>query len=152
MRKSLIAATLLAITVFATGYIVGQVIGVTPSSAAGSTSTQTQTGAGSFRGFAPLGQHADGTVTVVNGDTITIKAGADRAGSNEYTAVTTVTLTGNTQYNAGPNATATKSSIKVGSYIIAEGTLSSDGKTLTATAVSLSSGGCPQGGQGSPNA
>jgi hypothetical protein len=156
MRKSLIAATLLTIAVFATGYVVGQVFGVTPSSAASTTPTPTQTPSGGFHGFARSGQHADGTVTAINGDTITVKADSDQAGSSEYTGVTTIKVTGSTQYNAGSNATATKDSIKVGSYILAEGTLSSDGKTLTATTVSVGTGGhpggCPQGGQGSPNA
>lgn len=89
------------------------------------------------------GPHADGTVTAVNGDAISVQADADRAGSNEYTAVTTINLTGTTTYDTdrGNTATTTKPTITVGEYIVAEGTLSADGKTLTATHVSLHAGG-----------
>jgi hypothetical protein len=87
--------------------------------------------------------HADGTVTAINGDTLTISAGTDPTGTTEYTGVNTVVLTGATQYDAGHDSTGTisKSSIKVGSYVIVDGTLSSDGKTLTATSLSINAGG-----------
>jgi hypothetical protein len=86
-------------------------------------------------------------VTAINGDTITIKADADQAGSGEYTSVTTILLTSTTQYDAGRDnsTTASKASITVGSYISAEGTLSADGKTLTASSVGLRPNG-PGGG------
>lgn len=84
--------------------------------------------------------HADGTVTAVNGNTITVKADSDPAGSTEYTKVTTIVLTGSTTYGAGHDGTATKGSIVTGSYIVAEGTLSADGTTLTATQVGIRSG------------
>jgi hypothetical protein len=125
-------------------------MGVTPSSATSAVQPRDQFGfMHAFASGAAAGPHADGTVTAVNGDTITVKADTDRAGSNEYTQVTTITLGSNTVYTGG----ASKASIKVGSHIIAQGTLSSDGKTLTATSVTVltgtpGSGGCPHGGQG----
>jgi hypothetical protein len=93
-------------------------------------------------------QHADGTITAVNGDTITVKPDADQAGSTEYTAVTTINLTSSTQYRSGDTATTTRPTISVGEYIIAEGTVSSDGKTLTATQVSVGQFGGGHGGPG----
>ena len=87
--------------------------------------------------------HADGTVTAINGNTLTIAAGTDPAGTTEYAKVTTVLLSSSTQYDAGHDSTgaATKSSIKVGSYIIIDGTLSSDGKTINASSVGVHDGG-----------
>jgi hypothetical protein len=81
-------------------------------------------------------------VTAINGDTLTIKADNDPAGTNEYTGVTTVILTSGTQYVAGHGSagTVSRSSITVGSTIIVEGTVSSDGKTITATTVRLNVG------------
>jgi hypothetical protein len=143
MRKSFIAATLLTIALFATGFVAGQVIGITPSSAAGAIQTQTAPATASA-----ASRHADGTVTAVNGDAVTIKADADRAGSNEYTGVTTVNLTGATQYGSGQ----TKASIKVGSHLVAEGAVSSDGTTLTATTVSVGSAAGAGGCSGGPHA
>jgi hypothetical protein len=82
------------------------------------------------------GPHAAGTVTAVNGSSITIKPDTNRP--DEPQSVTTIVVTSSTQYFAGPKsqgASATRSSIKVGSYVLATGTLSSDGKTLTAKRV-----------------
>jgi hypothetical protein len=92
-------------------------------------------GVGGVRVFA-AGPHAAGTVTAVNGSSITIKP--DTNGPNAPQSVTTIVVTSSTQYFAGPKsqgASATRSSIKVGSYVLATGTLSSDGKTLTAKRV-----------------
>jgi Domain of unknown function (DUF5666) len=155
MRKPLIAAALLALTIFGVGYVIGQVRG-TPSSFAATNapanssnptflypSDAGQAAAGSA---ASVSRHADGTVTAVSGNTITIKADNDAAGSNEYTSVTTIQLTSSTQYNVSGG----KSGIKVGSHIVAEGNVSSDGKTMTATQVSTGGpGGCPHGASSS---
>ena len=147
MRKLIIAGVLLALTVFGIGYVVGQVRGAAPSFAAGNGPT-VFTG----RDFGPhfLGQgtgggsipkHADGTVTAISGNTITIAPDNDANNPNEYASVTTVQLTGSTQYNG-----AGKSAVKVGSRILAAGTISSDGKTLTASQVwTGGAGGCPHG-------
>jgi hypothetical protein len=62
--------------------------------------------------------------------------------------VTTITLTSSTQYFAGPGASATKADIKTGSFVIARGTLSSDGKTLTATQVMVLPSAPTRGGFG----
>jgi hypothetical protein len=92
--------------------------------------------------------HADGTVTAVNGNTVTIKADADTGNPNEYTNVTTVQLTSSTQYDTGRDGTSTsgKPAITAGSYLIADGTLSVDGKTLTATSVYVLPAGARAGG------
>ncbi|HCG02862.1 MAG TPA: hypothetical protein DEV93_20250 [Chloroflexi bacterium] len=146
MRRNFLAATLLTIALFITGFVAGQVLGITPSSAAGVTPTQTATAPSTAA--AGLSRHADGTVTAISGDTVTIKADADRSGSNEYTGVTTVNLTSTTQYGSSQS----KASIKVGSYLIAEGTLSTDGTTLTATTISAGSGARGSGCNGGPHA
>jgi hypothetical protein len=148
MRKSFIAIVLLVITIFGTGYVLGQVLGISPVAAATSTPTTTQPGA-RFHGMVGGSPHADGTVTGINGNTVTIKADADNGNGNEYTNVTTIQVTSSTQYATSPNSSSSagKSSITVGSYILAEGTVSSDGKTLTATSVQLlpagAHAGCP---------
>ena len=65
-----------------------------------------------------------GEVTAVNGSSYTVTA--------RFGATYTVNPTSSTTY-ANPNGTATSASaVKVGTYIAAEGTLSADGKTLTA--------------------
>jgi hypothetical protein len=69
-----------------------------------------------------------GRVTAVSGNTVTVQ-GPDGTTS-------TVQLTDTTTYRAGPQATASKSSITTGSFIMAEGTLGSDG-TLTALHVDV---------------
>lgn len=154
MRKPLILATIVVAGVFGTGYAIGQVSGVTASSAAGTGTTATtgQSGSGTTLTRPAAGPHADGQVTAINGDTITIKADADQAGSTEYTKVTTVVLTSGTTYNAGRDAAAstTKPTITVGQYLIAEGTVSNDGTTLTATNVSVGDAGGRPGGPGGP--
>lgn len=158
MKKSIIASAVVVTGLFGAGIAVGQVGGIPGSSAASAitaTTTTTATGAiatsttqeapdrGGHQDGAQDAPHADGTVTAINGDTLTISAGTDPTGTTEYTGVTTVALTGATQYDAGHDSTAAigKSSIKVGSYVIAEGTLGSDGKTLTATSLRLNAGG-----------
>lgn len=72
-----------------------------------------------------------GRVTAISGDTVTVQ-GPD---GTTYR----VQLTDATTYSAGPQATAGKSSITVGSGIMAEGTLGSDG-TLTALHVDVATG------------
>jgi hypothetical protein len=150
MRKSVVAVTLFIVTVFSAGYLLGQVLGITPSSAATTTTptpTTTQPGIGSV--FGPMHAdtpHADGTVTAVNGNTITIKADADIGNPNEYKNVTTVQLTSSTQKDVDPDGSSSTSTITVGSYLIAEGTLSADGKTLTATSIHVLPAGAAHGG------
>ncbi|MBV9282195.1 MAG: hypothetical protein JOZ41_19105, partial [Chloroflexi bacterium] len=134
MRKSLVALTLLVATVFGVGYVIGQIRGVTPSSAASSRQT-TQPPDGPRHAWGP---HAAGQVTAINGNTVTIKPLANRP-ADQGASVTTVILAGTTQYATGPGraapTSATRDAVKVGSYIVAIGTLSSDGKTLTASRV-----------------
>lgn len=154
MRTSLIGLAFLAIAVFGVGYLVGQVRGIAAGSAAtngpvvlrGFTDTNQPT-TFTFRPLSTQGgaKHADGTITAVNGDTITVQADNDSGNPNEYTSVTTIVLTNSTTYQG----TGGKSAIKAGSHIIAEGTVSSDGKTLTATSVGVGGpgghGNCPHG-------
>lgn len=151
MRTSLITLAVLALAVFGAGYVVGQVRGI----AAGSAATGGPVVLPGFRDtnrfdsfsnhpFAGSSgaKHADGTVTAVNGDTITVQADNDASNPNEYTSVTTIVLNNSTTYQG----TGGKSAIKVGSHIVAEGTVSSDGKTLTASSVGTGgAGGCPHG-------
>jgi hypothetical protein len=138
MRKPLIVVALLAATIFAVGYLTGQIGGAGASSAAGTSANATSTTpplTGRFGGQQPPG--AAGQVTAVNGDTVTITPGGFRRSAS---SVTTILLTSNTTYNQGfgPSAAAaTQSSIQVGAFVIAHGTLSSDGTSLTATDVSL---------------
>ncbi|GAC1461735.1 MAG: hypothetical protein NVS2B16_04480 [Chloroflexota bacterium] len=146
MKRSLIATALLGCTVFGTGYAFGQIGGPTGSSAATVATpsvVQTLPDAAGHPGPSQDTPHADGTVTAISGDTLTISAGTDPSGTTEYTKVTTVTLSAGTQYDAGHDSTATagKSSIKVGSYIIVDGTLSSDGTTIAASRVDVHAGG-----------
>ncbi|GAC1470835.1 MAG: hypothetical protein PVSMB7_21970 [Chloroflexota bacterium] len=147
MKRKLIRTTLLAAGLFGTGIAVGQVSGIPGSSAAGAvvttTATQAAADVGGLHDGAQDTPHADGTVTAINGDTLTISAGTDPARTKELTKVNTVVLTGITQYEAGHNSTGTisKSSIKVGSYVIVEGTLSSDAKTITATSLRINAEG-----------
>ena len=47
--------------------------------------------------------------------------------------MTTIDLSNSTTYTKGFGQSGSASDIKVGSFVIAQGTLSSDGKTLTAT-------------------
>lgn len=68
---------------------------------------------------------AGGEVTAISGSTITVK---DRNGTS-----VTITVTGSTTYDVA-GATAKLSDIKVGMFLVAEGTQNSDG-SLTATAV-----------------
>jgi hypothetical protein len=155
MHKALIVASLFVAGTFATGYILVQGTGATPTFAAGvkhkhttGTNIRTQqTG----KNATP---HADGTVAAVNGNTITVKADNDQAGSTEYTKVTTIVLTSATKYDNGPGSTTTtRPTITTGQHIVAEGTVSSDGTTLTATVVSVGTHGPGHGGphQGGPN-
>jgi hypothetical protein len=69
--------------------------------------------------------HAGGEVTAVSGSTITVK---DRDGTS-----VTIKVTGSTTYDVA-GATAKLSDIKVGMFLVAEGTQNSDG-SLTATSV-----------------
>ena len=162
MKKSLIATAIVVTGMFGAGIAVGQIGGIPGSSAASAITTTTTTQAANavattttpaapdqdgHHDGAQDAPHADGTVTAINGDTLTISAGTDPAGTTEYTGVTTVVLTSATQYDAGHDDTGTisKSSISVGSYVIVDGTLSSDGKTLTATSLRINAGGAGPG-------
>lgn len=147
MKRSIAVGALLLTGVFGAGIAVGQIGGVPGSSAASAVVTQTTAPAAPDAGGNQAGaqdpRHADGTVTAINGNTLTISAGTDPSGTTEYTGVTTVVLTSATQYDAGHDSTGTisKSSIKVGSYVIVEGAVSSDGKTITATSLGINPGG-----------
>ncbi len=72
-----------------------------------------------------------GQVSAVSGNTVTVQ-------SPDGTT-STVRLTDTTTYSAGPQATASKSSITTGSFIMAEGTVGSDG-SLTALRVDVATG------------
>jgi hypothetical protein len=162
LHRSLIAATIAVSGALGVSFVLAQAGGAGTSFAASKhktttvkkTTTSRKTTAASKKTSAASGtaQHADGTISAVSSDglTITVTPDADKAGSNEYTGVTTIKLTGSTQYNAGHGATptATKPTITTGEYIIAEGTVSSDGKTLTATLVSVGAHGGSKGGHG----
>jgi len=143
LRKSLIAAALVAAALITVGYIIGQIHGITPSSAASPSQSQPATGTTPRWGFQDAGgPHAAGQVTAINGNTITIKPEANLPG--EQNTVTTIVLTSSTQYLApGTTTTPSKDSIKVGSFIAAEGTLSADGKTLTASRAVVLPNGAP---------
>jgi Domain of unknown function (DUF5666) len=80
----------------------------------------------------------DGQVTAVNGASYTIK------GRNGTTY--TVNATSSTTYLNADGTTATATIVKVGVNVNAEGTLSSDGKTLTALRVSVEPAGAGRGG------
>ena len=79
-----------------------------------------------------------GQVTAVNGASYTV---AGRVGQAAYTIATT----GSTTFVNADGSTAAASAIKTGSFIVAEGTLSSDGKTLTAQRVTLAPAGVERG-------
>jgi len=151
LNKPLIAITLLTAGTLGTGYVIGQIAGVSPSFAAGGTHTHTANHSLHTNvANQPAGAHADGQITAVNGDSITVTPDADRAGSNEYTGVTTINLTSATKSAAGHDAaaTATRPAFAVGQHIVAEGTVSADGKALSATLVSVDAGGHGPGGPG----
>jgi hypothetical protein len=158
MRKPLIIFALFAATVFGAGYLIGQLRGVSTGSAASLNPAQSQAPMiqwgglrDSFRSNDPgtsSGPHVDGVVTAVNGDTVTIKPDGATNANNETETVTTITLTGSTQYGAGASASSGKSSITVGSFVIAEGTVRADGKSLAATNVDVRPSGAPHGGPG----
>jgi hypothetical protein len=139
MRKIVMTAALVAATLFGIGYLAGQIRGASAGNAAAvATATPTETAPdGGPAGRPALGPRADGTVTAINGNTITVKADSDLGQSEEYGKVTTIVLSGSTVYEAGHDSgtTATKSSIAVGSYIVATGTLSGDGTSLDAAQV-----------------
>ncbi|MGI8825113.1 MAG: hypothetical protein ACR2JC_05620 [Chloroflexota bacterium] len=147
MRKPTIAAALLSTTLFGVGYAVGQAREPAASSAAGATPTATlpakAPGDPLHGSWANLGPRADGTVAAINGNTVTVKKDADLGQAGEYGNVTTIVLTGGTVYEADrdSNLTTSKTSIKVGSYIVATGTLAAGGTSLTAAKVSVMSGG-----------
>lgn len=156
MRKPIIVTSLFGAAIFAVGVLAGQVAGLSVSSAASKLSVQTNFAAAPRAnvGRPPmsLGPRADGTVTAISGNTITVKPDGDRgpSPSNEYNNVTTILLTSSTKYQAGPGQSGSAKSIKVGSFIVAQGTVSSDGKTLTATTVMVGGahGGCSHTGSG----
>jgi hypothetical protein len=75
--------------------------------------------------------HAGGEVTAVSGSTITVK-GRDRTTS-------TITVTGSTTYTVAGNG-ATLADVKVGMFLVAEGTKNADG-SLTATNVHAANAG-----------
>ena len=143
----------LIVGVFAVGLGVGQGVGIMGSSAAsqhpaaawhgfqgrpffGGWGMGRPAGGGALRPAG--GPFVAGTVTAVSGDEITIKPLAMPAGGPAPAgagSATTVELSGSTTINAGFGQKGTTSSIKVGTFIVASGTLSSDGKTLDASRV-----------------
>jgi hypothetical protein len=80
--------------------------------------------------------HLAGKVTAINGSSFTVQTLRSIFKGGAATTVT-VTTSGATTYVSPNNASASASSIKVGSYIVAEGTLSSDGKTLAAERIEI---------------
>lgn len=149
MHKAFMAVSLLVAGTFTAGYILVQAAEPTPTFAASGAhrgaSQTTLRGQQTGQSATP---HADGTVTAVNGNTITVKADNDPAGSTEYTKVTTIVLTSSTKYNAGNGTTTTRPTISAGQYVVAQGTVSSNGTTLTATLVSVGTHGPGHGGAG----
>jgi hypothetical protein len=84
--------------------------------------------------------HLGGQVTAVNGTAIMV---------NGHDGVTdTVNVSADTTYVNADGTAATIASVKVGLNINAEGTLSSDGKTLTALRVTILPAGMDNGGHG----
>jgi hypothetical protein len=84
-----------------------------------------------------------GQVTAISGDTLTVKGPDDTSA--------TVLLTAATQYSAGPQSSAGRSSITTGSFIMAEGTVGSDG-SLTALQVDIATAKSGTGSLSGPSA
>jgi hypothetical protein len=88
---------------------------------------------------------AGGNVTAVNGSTFTVAGptftdpfgGKHVAGPSEVGAVTTIVTSGSTKFVNFDNTSATLADVKVGTYIVASGTISSDGKTMQADRVRI---------------
>jgi hypothetical protein len=155
MRKSVLGgiAVVGVLIIFAVGFLIGQVRGTSSSSAqapangttnnGGTTNPGFQRGFGQShdgRGFGPGGfaggPHVHGTVKSIDGNTLTITVTADPGGDGANSSK--IILTSNTQYLSPMSGTsADKSAIKVGTNIIASGTLSSDGGTMTATRIAI---------------
>jgi hypothetical protein len=152
MRRPLVTISLITAGVFGTVGLVNGFQGAPQVSAAtkGHVKGQAKVHANTTQTAVARVPHADGKVTAVSGDTITVQADADPAGSDEYTGVTTIVLSSATTYRG----TTTKASITVGANIVAEGTVSSDGKTLTASSIGLGGQGGHggHGGHGGPHA
>ena len=88
--------------------------------------------------------HLGGKVTAINGSSYTVSG----RGGSTYT----ITATPSTTYStpaAATGTTAAAAAITTGSYIEAEGTLSTDGKTLTALHIVILPAGGRFGGPGS---
>jgi hypothetical protein len=91
-----------------------------------------------------------GSVTAVNGSTITIKTANNRwfgNGGSTTTQSVTVTTSKSTTYQ-GQSGTSSLSAIKTGNSIIASGTLSSNGKSMTASQIIVLPAGSFQSGNG----
>lgn len=138
MQRQALAAAIVAASLVGSGYIIGQITGVPHSQAASTSPTQPSNGSPPHFGHgwfhSPI---VAGQVTTVAGNVITVKPlgfGMDRDAS-----VTTIVLGNATTFKGLNGTAATKSSIKTGVYVFAAGTLSADGKTLTATMVAVSS-------------
>lgn len=84
-------------------------------------------------GLISPGPHAAGMVMGVHGDTISVTPLA-RFGAL-LSPVTSIVTNSSTTFFGGPGSTASLSGVKSGDVVVAAGTLSSDGKTLTATRV-----------------
>jgi hypothetical protein len=87
-----------------------------------------------------------GTVTAVNGSTITINAfkgdfmivnGQQSASGTTQATTITVSTNGSTKFYKPDKTSAALSDVKVGSNIVAQGTLSSDGKSMQANRVMI---------------
>lgn len=87
--------------------------------------------------------HAAGQVTAVNGNTITITPTSGQFGL--ASTADTIVVTDKTTYTS-PFSTASLASIKTGSWIMAIGSLSGGGKTLTADQVMVPPTGVSPGG------
>ena len=141
MKKPVMFGTGLAAAIFAGGYVVGQLHSPPTSSAANQTkSLALQRSAVGERGERWAhrfgGPRAFGKVTALSGpssDIVTIKPFVGPRGLQF--APSTIKLTNGTRYYSGRRSTTTADAVKVGVYVAARGTLSSDKKTLTASVI-----------------
>jgi hypothetical protein len=132
---------MVAVGALSLGYVAGQINSSAGAFAASKHATAKASGTpGTPR---PVTPHADGTVVSVSGNTITVTPDADTNETGEYTGVTTIVVNSSTTYRGVSGVSA----ITAGTFIIAEGTVSSDGKTLTATSVGVGGPGS-HGGHG----
>jgi hypothetical protein len=139
MRTSIVVMAAFVVAAFAIGYLAGSVNGVVRGFAANSpqaSPTATSTTKCAVVRF--VGPHAVGTVSGVSGGTITI---TPLAGFRDNaSAVTQIVTNSSTKFYTGAGTAASLSSVKNGDMVRAAGTLSPNGKSLTATRVIVRTG------------